>query len=128
MGLISICNVRIQYHIGSHDCRKLEQDKKQLELDKQLERENKRKEKQLQKLRSKELIDMSSKLRAEAKAVAQAQRKLESVRVLRALFERIEVFVAIAILFSHIFPLFEQILHIFYTSIPHHIASLIRNN
>lgn len=64
---------------------------KQLELDRQLERENKRKEKQLQKLRSKELIDMSSKIRAEQKAVALSQRRMESVRVLRALFERIEV-------------------------------------
>lgn len=35
---------------------------------------------------------MSSKLRAEQKAVALAQRRMESVRVLRALFERIEVF------------------------------------
>lgn len=72
-------------------CRKREAEQKQLELERQLERENKRKEKQLQKLRSKELIDMSSKIRAETKALALAQRKVESVRVLRALFERIEV-------------------------------------
>lgn len=72
-------------------CRKQEEAKRQLLVDQQLERENKRKEKQLQKLRSKEQVEISSKIRAEEKKLQLAQKKLESIRVLEALFERIKV-------------------------------------
>lgn len=71
--------------------RKQEEDKRQLLVQQQQERENRRKEKQLQKLRSKEQVEISSKIRAEEKKLMLAQRKLESIRVLEALFERIKV-------------------------------------
>lgn len=73
--------------------RKQEEAKRQLLVQQQLERENKRKEKQLQKLRSKEQVEISSKIRAEEKKLQLAQKKLESIRVLEALFERIKVIV-----------------------------------
>lgn len=61
------------------------------ELDKQRLREEQRKEKHLKKLREKEQHEMSSKIRSEEKKLLIAQRKLESFRVLEALFDRIKV-------------------------------------
>lgn len=64
---------------------------KQVEFDKQLEREERRKDKQLKKLRQREQTDLSSKIREEEKKLLVAQRKLESIRLLEALMERIKV-------------------------------------
>lgn len=61
------------------------------ELDQQRERENKRKEKQLKKLRDKEQHEISHKIRSEEKKLMIAQRKLESIRLLEALYDRIKV-------------------------------------
>lgn len=62
-----------------------------VELDKQRLREEQRKEKHLKKLREKEQHEMSSKIRSEEKKLLIAQRKLESIRVLEALFDRMKV-------------------------------------
>lgn len=62
-----------------------------VDLDKQRLREEQRKEKHLNKLREKEQHEMSSKIRSEEKKLLIAQRKLESIRVLEALFDRIKV-------------------------------------
>lgn len=64
---------------------------KQAELEKQRDREHQRKERQLRKLREKEEYEINSKIRAEEKKLLAAQRKLESIRVLEVLFERIKV-------------------------------------
>jgi splicing factor, arginine/serine-rich 17 len=64
---------------------------KEKELSQQQERENKRKEKHLKKLREKETSDLSVKIRVEEKKLLLTQRKLESVRLVEALFERIRV-------------------------------------
>lgn len=61
------------------------------DLDKQRLREEQRKEKHLNKLREKEQHEISSKIRSEEKKLLIAQRKLESIRVLEALFDRIKV-------------------------------------
>lgn len=61
------------------------------ELDRQRLREEQRKEKHLKKLREKEEHEMTSKIRSEEKKLLIAQRKLESIRVLEALFDRIKV-------------------------------------
>lgn len=67
------------------------EEKRMIELDKQRLREEQRKEKHLKKLREKEQLEMSSKIRSEEKKLLIAQRKLESIRVLEALFDRIKV-------------------------------------
>lgn len=61
------------------------------ELEQQRDRENKRKEKQLKKLREKEQHEISHKIQSEEKKLLIAQRKLESIRVLEALYDRIKV-------------------------------------
>lgn len=61
------------------------------ELEKQQQREMKRKEKHLKKLREREVTDISSKIRAEELKLLETQRKLESVRLLEGLFDRITV-------------------------------------
>lgn len=61
------------------------------ELDKQRLREEQRKEKHLKKIREREQHEISSKIRSEEKKLLIAQRKLESIRVLEALFDRIKV-------------------------------------
>lgn len=61
------------------------------EYEKQRQREEKRKEKYLKKLREQEQQQLSSKIRSEEKKLLIAQRKLESIRVLEALFDRIKV-------------------------------------
>lgn len=63
---------------------------KKAELEKQRQREEKRKEKQLKKLREKESTELNSKIRAEEKKLLLAQRKLEGIRLLEALFDRIK--------------------------------------
>lgn len=69
---------------------KLEQ-KKIEEYEKQQQREEKRKEKHLKKIREQEQLQLNSKIRSEEKKLLIAQRKLESIRVLEALFNRIKV-------------------------------------
>lgn len=64
---------------------------KEEEYEKQRLREEKRKEKQLKKIREQERQQLNSKIRSEEKKLLIAQRKLESIRVLEALFERIKV-------------------------------------
>lgn len=65
--------------------------KKFADLDKQRQREQRRKEKHLQKLREKEVTDINSKIVAEERKLLETQRKLESVRLLEAIFDRIAV-------------------------------------
>lgn len=64
---------------------------KQDEYEKQRLREEKRKEKHLKKLREQEEQQLNTKIRSEEKKLLIAQRKLESIRLLEALFERIKV-------------------------------------
>lgn len=63
------------------------------EYEKQRMREEKRKEKHLKKLREQEQNQLNSKIRSEERKLMIAQRKLESIRVLEALFERIKVII-----------------------------------
>lgn len=75
--------------------KRIEQEKieaeKRKEAEKQMQREARRKEKQLKKLKEKECMDFQSKIIAEEKKLLQAQRKLESIRLLEALFARIQL-------------------------------------
>lgn len=71
--------------------RRHQEELKQAEINKQRERENQRKERQLRKIREKEELEISSKIRSEEKKLLAAQRKLESIRILEVLFERIKV-------------------------------------
>ncbi|XP_049538323.1 A-kinase anchor protein 17A-like [Anopheles darlingi] len=71
--------------------RKKEEEKRQAEIEQQLLREQRRKEKHLQKLRQKESDEISLKIRLEEKKLLEAQRKLESIRLLDALFERMKM-------------------------------------
>lgn len=64
---------------------------KRKEEEKQQQREARRKEKQLKKLREKETMDFQSKILAEERKLLEAQRKLESIRLLEALFARIQM-------------------------------------
>lgn len=64
---------------------------KRKEALKQQEREARRKEKQLKKLKEKECLDYQSKIVEEEKKLLLAQRKLESIRLLEALFARIQL-------------------------------------
>lgn len=61
------------------------------EYEKQRQREEKRKEKYLKKLREQEEQQLNSKIQSEEKKLLIAQRKLESIRILEAIFERIKV-------------------------------------
>lgn len=75
--------------------KRIEQEKleaeKQKEAQKQQQREARRKEKQLQMLKEKECLDFQSKIIEEEKKLLLAQRKLESIRLLEALFARIQM-------------------------------------
>ncbi|XP_053670097.1 serine/arginine repetitive matrix protein 2 [Anopheles nili] len=71
--------------------RKRQEELRQAEIEKQLQREQRRKEKHLQKLRQKESDEISQKIRLEEKKLLEAQRKLESIRLLDALFERMKL-------------------------------------
>lgn len=64
---------------------------RQAEIEQQLLREQRRKEKHLQKLRQKESDEINQKIRLEEKKLLEAQRKLESIRLLDALFDRMKV-------------------------------------
>lgn len=66
------------------------------DYEKQQQREEKRKEKQLKKIREQEQHQLNSKIRSEEKKLLIAQRKLESIRVLEALFDRIKVRIIIS--------------------------------
>lgn len=61
------------------------------ELERQQQREAKRKEKHLKKLREREVTDINSKILAEEKKLIETQRKLEAVRLLEGLFDRVSV-------------------------------------
>lgn len=61
------------------------------DLEQQRQREAKRKEKHLKKLREKEVTDINSKILAEERKLIETQRKLEAVRLLEGLFDRISV-------------------------------------
>lgn len=68
-----------------------EEAKKLAELEMQRQREAKRKEKHLKKLREKEVTDINSKILGEEQKLLETQRKLEAVRLLEGLFDRISV-------------------------------------
>jgi len=61
------------------------------ELEKQREREEKRKEKHLKKIQERGQVEISQKIRIEERKLMIAQRKLESIRILEQVFERIQV-------------------------------------
>ncbi|XP_016989106.1 A-kinase anchor protein 17A isoform X2 [Drosophila rhopaloa] len=61
------------------------------EAEKQREREEKRKEKHLKKIQERGQVEISQKIRIEERKLMIAQRKLESIRTLEKLFERIQM-------------------------------------
>lgn len=72
-------------------CRARDEAKKLADLESQRQREAKRKEKHLKKMREKEVTDINSKILAEERKLIETQRKLEAVRLLEGLFDRISV-------------------------------------
>lgn len=79
--------IELRKRIGAE---KLEAEKRK-EEEKQRQREARRKEKQLKKLKERECLDFQSKIAEEEKKLLVAQRKLESIRLLEALFVRIQM-------------------------------------
>jgi len=69
--------------------KKLEE--KRHKAERQRQREEKRKKRQLMKLKEKETQEMNMKIAVEEKKLLIAQRKLESIRLLDELFERVKV-------------------------------------
>jgi Zn-finger protein len=69
--------------------KKLEE--KRQKAERQRLREEKRKQRQLMKLKEKETQEMNMKIAVEEKKLLIAQRKLESIRLLDELFERVKV-------------------------------------
>lgn len=69
--------------------KKLEE--KHRKAERQRQREEKRKKRQLMKLKEKETEEMNIKIAVEEKKLLIAQRKLESIRLLDELFERVKV-------------------------------------
>ncbi|XP_023172925.1 A-kinase anchor protein 17A isoform X2 [Drosophila hydei] len=61
------------------------------ELEKQREREEKRKEKHLKRIQERGQVEISQKIRIEERKLMIAQRKLESIRILEQVFERIQL-------------------------------------
>lgn len=61
------------------------------ELQKQREREEKRRAKHLKKIQERNQIECSQKIRLEERKLMIAKRKLESIRVLEELFNRLQV-------------------------------------
>ncbi|KAH8288935.1 hypothetical protein KR054_012442 [Drosophila jambulina] len=61
------------------------------EAEKQREREEKRKEKHLKRIQERGQVEISQKIRVEERKLMIAQRKLESIRTLEKLFERIQL-------------------------------------
>lgn len=80
----TICNIQKNFR-ARDEARKL------AELEQQRQREAKRKEKHLKKLREREVTDINSKIIAEERKLMETQRKLEAVRLLEGLFDRISV-------------------------------------
>ena len=66
-------------------------EEKRQKAERQKHREEKRKRKQLMKLKEKETREMNMKIAVEERKLLIAQRKLESIRLLDELFERIKV-------------------------------------
>ncbi|XP_022217853.2 A-kinase anchor protein 17A [Drosophila obscura] len=71
--------------------RKKQEELKLAEVEKQREREEKRKEKHLKKIHERGQVEISQKIRIEERKLLIAQRKLESIRTLEKLFERIQL-------------------------------------
>jgi arginine/serine-rich splicing factor 17 len=69
--------------------KKIEEKRQRAERQKQ--REDKRKQRQLMKLKEKETQEMNMKIAIEERKLLIAQRKLESIRLLDELFERVKV-------------------------------------
>ena len=67
-----------------------EEAKKQAELAKRQQREDKRKQKHLTKIRQTESTELSRKIQQEEKKLQKTQRKMESIRLVEALFDRIK--------------------------------------
>lgn len=61
------------------------------------EREERRKKKQLAKLMQSDNLDLNSKVAEEQKKLMKAQKKLQAIRLIEELFNRIEVSVLIQI-------------------------------
>ncbi|KAH8315236.1 hypothetical protein KR074_006644 [Drosophila pseudoananassae] len=70
--------------------RQKQEELKLAEEQKQREREEKRKEKHLKKIQERGQVEISQKIRLEERKLMIAQRKLESIRTLEKLFERIQ--------------------------------------
>lgn len=71
--------------------RKRQEELRKTEEMKRTQREQRRKEKHLQKLRQRETDEISLKILQEERKLMETQRKLESIRLIDALFERIKV-------------------------------------
>ncbi|BFF91601.1 A-kinase anchor protein 17A [Drosophila madeirensis] len=71
--------------------RQKQEELKLAEVEKQREREEKRKEKHLKKIHERGQVEISQKIRIEERKLLIAQRKLESIRTLEKLFERIQL-------------------------------------
>ncbi|XP_017008382.2 A-kinase anchor protein 17A isoform X2 [Drosophila takahashii] len=71
--------------------RQKQEELKTAEAEKQREREEKRKEKHLKKIQERGQVEISQKIRIEERKLMIAQRKLESIRTLEKLFERIQL-------------------------------------
>lgn len=66
-------------------------EEKHQKAERQKRREEKRKQRQLMKLKDKETREMNMKIAIEERKLLIAQRKLESIRLLDELFERVKV-------------------------------------
>jgi arginine/serine-rich splicing factor 17 len=66
-------------------------EEKRQRAERQKRREEKRKQRQLMKLKEKETQEMNMKIAIEERKLLIAQRKLESIRLLDELFERVKV-------------------------------------
>lgn len=71
--------------------RKRQEELRKTEELKRMQREQRRKEKHLQKLRQRETDEINLKIQQEERKLMETQRKLESIRLLDALFERLKV-------------------------------------
>ncbi|EDV93755.1 A-kinase anchor protein 17A [Drosophila grimshawi] len=71
--------------------RQKEEQLKLAELEKQREREEKRKEKHLKKIQERGQVENSQKIRLEERKLMIVERKLESIRILEQVFERIQL-------------------------------------
>ncbi|CRK98148.1 CLUMA_CG011516, isoform A [Clunio marinus] len=70
--------------------KKLEEEKKKIYLEKQRQREERRKQKYIQKISQKESIELTKKIHKEQRKLLKTQRKVESIRLLEALLDRIK--------------------------------------